>query len=320
MTQTEIFDLITSMLGGLALFLFGMSVMSDSLSRLSGGMLEKSIKSIAKNRYTAFLFGTVITAALQSSSAVTVLTVGLVNSHLIELGQADRAIRIMADTSAKALRLPLNEDMIREQNDKVHNLCLRIARYRKQIESFLSEIAAKNLSISDAAYLTFLSNVSVSFYRIGVLSEKTLEKYKQLYYSEQKLNDNELSEIILIAGSVFEIYEITVAEYEKRTITLASMIRLYREFITEMSDAVKKRHIQQMHESSGNQSQFSIMLDIYQINEQMIDNCDIIAEEMIQYLTSAGAADISSAELDDNKRAQMKALFADKYKMLNIHS
>lgn len=88
MSAVEILMVIVSMAGGLALFMYGMNAMSKSLSTLTGGVLDKLLGVVTKNRLTAFLFGTVLTAVVQSSSAVSVLTVGLVNSGIILMQQA----------------------------------------------------------------------------------------------------------------------------------------------------------------------------------------------------------------------------------------
>ena len=88
MSVVEILTVLATMFGGLALFLFGMNTMSDSLSSMTGGALDKVLGVVTKNRVTAFLFGTGMTAVVQSSSAVSVLTVGLVNSGIIKLRQA----------------------------------------------------------------------------------------------------------------------------------------------------------------------------------------------------------------------------------------
>lgn len=73
--------------GGLALFLYGMNVMSQGLSRLAGGKLEGILKKMTATRFHSMFLGLAITAAIQSSSAVTVMLVGLVNSGIMELGQ-----------------------------------------------------------------------------------------------------------------------------------------------------------------------------------------------------------------------------------------
>lgn len=88
MSSVEILIIIATMFGGLALFLTGMDMLSDSLTSLADGTLKRVIGSITKDRFFAFIFGTLVTAAVQSASAITVLSIGLVNSGIIELGKA----------------------------------------------------------------------------------------------------------------------------------------------------------------------------------------------------------------------------------------
>lgn len=81
------FDLL-SMVGGLALFLFGMYVLSEGLEKVSGGKLEKILENLTSNRIKAVLLGAGVTAVIQSSSATTVMVVGFVNSGIMKLSQA----------------------------------------------------------------------------------------------------------------------------------------------------------------------------------------------------------------------------------------
>ena len=78
---------IFALCGGLAFFLYGMTTMSKSLEKMAGGKLERLLKRMTSNRVKALLLGTGITVAIQSSSAVTVMLVGLVNSGVMDLGQ-----------------------------------------------------------------------------------------------------------------------------------------------------------------------------------------------------------------------------------------
>ncbi len=82
----NIFSIFT-LFGGLAFFLYGMNVMSSGLEKLSGGKLEKTLKSITSNPFNALILGAGITIAMQSSSALTVMLVGLVNSGIMDLNQ-----------------------------------------------------------------------------------------------------------------------------------------------------------------------------------------------------------------------------------------
>ncbi|MCM1273655.1 MAG: Na/Pi cotransporter family protein [Clostridium sp.] len=83
----DIFNIL-SMVGGLALFLYGMHVMGDALAKMSGGKLEKILEKLTSNRLSAVLLGAGVTAVIQSSGATTVMVVGFVNSGIMKLNQA----------------------------------------------------------------------------------------------------------------------------------------------------------------------------------------------------------------------------------------
>ena len=77
-----------SLFGGLALFLYGMSVLGGSLEKVSGGRLEHILEKLTDNLIKGVLLGLLVTAAIQSSSATTVIVVGLVNARLLKLRPA----------------------------------------------------------------------------------------------------------------------------------------------------------------------------------------------------------------------------------------
>ena len=83
----DIFSLFT-LCGGIAFFLYGMSLMSSRLEKLAGGRMEQLLKKMTSTPIKGLLLGAVITIAIQSSGAVTVMLVGLVNSGIIGLGQS----------------------------------------------------------------------------------------------------------------------------------------------------------------------------------------------------------------------------------------
>lgn len=80
--------ILVSIFGGLALFIFGMTLMSDGLQQVAGSKMKAALAYITRNRITAILAGTVVTSLIQSSSATTVMTVGFVNAGLLSLYQA----------------------------------------------------------------------------------------------------------------------------------------------------------------------------------------------------------------------------------------
>ena len=83
----DIFGLLT-MLGGLALFLYGMHTMGEGLAKMAGGRLEQILEKLTGTPLRAVLLGAAVTAVIQSSSATTVMVVGFVNSGIMKLSQA----------------------------------------------------------------------------------------------------------------------------------------------------------------------------------------------------------------------------------------
>ena len=83
----DFFSILT-MLGGLALFLYGMNAMGDGLAKVSGGKLERILEKLTSSPINAVLLGCGVTAVIQSSSATTVMVVGFVNSGIMKLEQA----------------------------------------------------------------------------------------------------------------------------------------------------------------------------------------------------------------------------------------
>ena len=108
MSGRQIFELITGLLSGLALFMFGMNVMSDTLTQLAGGKLSGLIDKITANRFAGWAFGTILSVFVQSS-VTTVMVVGLVNSRIMTVMQSV-GVMIGANlgTTATAWLLSLN--------------------------------------------------------------------------------------------------------------------------------------------------------------------------------------------------------------------
>ena len=83
----NVFSLL-ALIGGLALFLYGMKIMGDGLEKQAGGSLKNVLKKMTSNPFKGMLLGAGVTAIIQSSSATTVMLVGFVNSGIMQLGQA----------------------------------------------------------------------------------------------------------------------------------------------------------------------------------------------------------------------------------------
>lgn len=82
--MTQILLMVAGLLGGLAFFLYGMNTMSGGLEQMAGGKLERAMNHVTSNDFLGFFLGAGITVAIQSSSAMTVMLVGLVNSGIMD--------------------------------------------------------------------------------------------------------------------------------------------------------------------------------------------------------------------------------------------
>lgn len=88
MTGQEIFLIAIQAFGGVALFIYGMSMLGSGLEKISGGKMEKILSGLTSNIFKSVLLGAVVTAAVQSSGATTVIIVGMVNAGILKLSSA----------------------------------------------------------------------------------------------------------------------------------------------------------------------------------------------------------------------------------------
>lgn len=84
MTSTAVLKMLAEFLGGLTFFLFGMDMMSSGLKTMTGGALERTLKKVTESALFSFFLGAGVTTVIQSSSAMTVMLIGLVNSGIID--------------------------------------------------------------------------------------------------------------------------------------------------------------------------------------------------------------------------------------------
>lgn len=108
MSAIDLFGMIVKLGGGLALFLFGMNLLSSSLEKLSTGKIEKILEKLTGNIFKSILFGALVTGIIQSSSATTVIIVGLVNARILKFKSAIGLImgaNIGTTITAQILRL-----------------------------------------------------------------------------------------------------------------------------------------------------------------------------------------------------------------------
>lgn len=306
MSALDIFKIVASMLGGLALFLTGMNMMSESLTAMTGGALDRLIGKITKHRFFAFLFGTVLTAIVQSSSAITVLAVGLVNSGIIELSKA-------AGDAFKTV-IGMREDPA--LSAKVGILCERSAKYREQIDDYLMQISERDISIEERELVTLLSSSNTAFGRMGKVAERIHGYVDQIAGLPDKMSVTDRREINILGEAIYEIMQLTISGFSARTKTISNTIRYYREEIMELGEMIKYRFIRRYHTEGRERRMSTLYTDICYAQEQLIDYCDMIAEALIRYDSETGDNGTADTANDERMRKQIHEIFRDKFEIL----
>ena len=306
MSALDIFKIVASMLGGLALFLTGMNMMSESLTAMTGGALDRLIGKITKHRFFAFLFGTVLTAIVQSSSAITVLAVGLVNSGIIELSKA------VGDAFKTVIGMREDPAL----SAKVGILCERSAKYREQIDDYLMQISERDISIEERELVTLLSSSNTAFGRMGKVAERIHGYVDQIAGLPDKMSVTDRREINILGEAIYEIMQLTISGFSARTKTISNTIRYYREEIMELGEMIKYRFIRRYHTEGRERRMSTLYTDICYAQEQLIDYCDMIAEALIRYDSETGDNGTADTANDERMRKQIHEIFRDKFEVL----
>ncbi len=254
----------------------------------------------------------------EQANVLTILDPILLSSPRFALEQADKAVQMLAETAEEAFATVRTFDAEKGFEESVRVLCRRIERYRDQIEKYLTDITMNSMEPELASRVSLLTNANTAFGSIGPLVLRILDFYHEIVSSKNRLPESDRTESRVLGSAINEIITVTVTGFELKSATLYETIQLYREEIMEMGDQIKKRRIVRMHEEIGRMSMSTLFTDICYTEEQLIDYCDMVADALIKYSRQEGKEETLSKEMLDKKRQQIKALFRDKYSMLNL--
>ncbi len=253
----------------------------------------------------------------EQANVLTMLDPAFLSNAGFALEQADKAVGLLAETSGEAFSTVTRFDASPEHEREVALLCGRTEQFRDQIEAYLTKLSGHRLQQSDAESVAMLLRVSASFARIGAVSGKILDLFQKVRQTDDPLTDTDRLEARVIGSAIQELIDVTITGFESRSVSLPSTIRIYRELIGEITETVKKRHIRRMHLEGGRREFSTLFTDICYTEEQLVDECDAIADTMLKYAAASGGSSVP-AENTAAKRAQIYALFEDKYRLLQI--
>ena len=195
MSPIEVLALIGGLIGGLALFLYGMSVMSGGLTQASGGKLESLLAGVTKNKFSSWLFGVGVTALVQSSSASTVMVVGLVNSG-INNSLIESQITLY---NSLLLQMQSHMEYTTGQNPLMMNLEKELNSLRKNIHANVNNhIRTIDIQINSLydyygeTTLKISSNPSQAKHLISIEREQKVKESLYMFLLQKK-EENEIS-------------------------------------------------------------------------------------------------------------------------------
>ena len=203
-----------------------------------------------------------------------------------------------------------------ELSGKVQMLCVRIRKYTEQIDNYLVKISGRDIGSRDRAFVSLLSMANASFGRMGKVAERLVEIAESIAATAEMLTEDDLRDMGVLGGSIYEIMQLTINGYSARTKAISQTIRYYREEIMKISEIAKSRFIRRIHEEGRERTKGSYYTDICYAQEQLIDYCDMIADALIRYDMAIGEKESSDAGTDEQTRQQIHAIFRDKYELL----
>ncbi len=250
------------------------------------------------------------------ANVLTMMDENLLATPGLALEQADKAVKLLASVVGDAF---LTASEMREDPEisaRVRVLCERAKSYHDQIEGYLADISAQELSRQERALMGLLTTAGTAFYRMGKVAERVLGFVDRIPDYEGTVSETDRRDIAILTESIFEIMELTINGYTTRTKTVSQTIRYYREEIVSLSGMIRHRFIRRIHEEAREMRLDSLFTDICYAQEQLIDYCDMVADALIRYgneIVNKGKEGIGTNE---QTRQQIHEIFRDKFEML----
>ncbi|WP_026660486.1 Na/Pi cotransporter family protein [Butyrivibrio sp. AC2005] len=252
----------------------------------------------------------------EQANRLTMLDDNLLGNPEVAIDQTDKAVIILSetveDTYLSIIDIYKNPDV----KEKIPMLIERIFRFRDQIDSYLTELSMKELGSTERAHLNLLNSANIAFGRMGKVAKRLFDLSDTIASSSYRLTGEDLKQNHILAGSIYEIMQLTISDFKTRSNAVSQSIRYYREEIMELSNIVKRNYIKRIHDEDLDRSNSTLYTDVCNIEERLIDYCDMIAEALIRYSKETNQYNASVNGNDKKIRAQVHEAFKDKFEAL----
>ena len=250
------------------------------------------------------------------ANTLTMLDENLLVTPSFALDQADTAVVLLSETVGEAFTGVVGLRDKPESAGEIRSLCGRAKQYQRQIDAYLMKIREKELSGNERAKATLLNSACSVFGKMGLLTERILEKAGTLEVTPEMRERLQSVSVRVLGESICEILQLTVTGFSAKNAAISRTIRYYREEIDEISAMLKKRYIHYIQENGRDDLRSLMYTDISYAQEQLIDYCDMIAEALIRYEEECGGSRKKAAALPEQTREQIHEMFRDKLELL----
>ena len=310
-----------SLIGGLALFLYGMNVMGGGLEKLSGGKLERILENLTSNPLKAVLLGAGVTAVIQSSSATTVMLVGFPFTRGLEklayltipvteeeklssdgenefkildvrflstpgfaIEQCTSLVRKMAEIAEKAMTeaMGLFENYSRKQAESVKYHEDLLDKYEDKLGSYLTRLNSQNLTAREGQSVSALMHSINDFERIGDHALNLMELAGDMKKRELEFSRKARLEMEVFGDAVQDILNRSIQAFVQHDTSLAMTVEPLEEVIDDLNKEMKKRHIKRLRKGKCTIELGMILSEIAVNYERVADHCSNLAVYMIQ--------------------------------------
>ena len=262
-----------ALLGGIALFLFGMSLMGDGLKRVAGNKLELILYQLSSTPIRGILLGTGVTAVIQSSSATSVMVVGFVNSGMMKVRQA---IGIVLDA------MSLRHDYSDEGFERVEKLEDIVDRYEDRLGTYLVQITRRELLDRQNEDVSKFLHTITDFERISDHALNIAEACRELHEKDVAFSPEAEHELDVMESAIREIVSIAIRAFTENDLHLAGRVEPLEEIVDGLCDQLKSRHVGRLQQGVCTLKLGFVFNDLLTNYERVADHCSNIAVALIE--------------------------------------
>jgi phosphate:Na+ symporter len=249
----------------------------------------------------------------QQANKLTMLDDNLLSTPSIALDQTDKALLRLSETVEESFLSVIKIHKEPQAAENVRLMTERADKYNQQIDSFLTDLSRKELGKKEHAHMSLLSTANIAFGRMAKVAGRLLNLSDSIYSSVEKISETDHKQMIILGQAIYEIMQLTINGFNLRATGVSQSIRYYREEIMELSSTIKRNFIRRFHDAGIEHSTSTLYTDICDIEEQLIDYCDMIADGLMRYNKESGHTNSIS---DEKIRAQVHEAFKDKFEAL----